>query len=58
MWVWNLRRPWEKEDVEEGKFERGTGQWICESGCWDSDVRWIWDDRIELKNRYEKRCNV
>ena len=23
-----LRRRWEKENVEEGKFERGTGQWI------------------------------
>ena len=21
-------------------------------------MRWIWGDRIELKNRYGKRCNV
>ena len=46
------------EDEEEEKYERGRGQWIWESGCWDSEVRWIWGDRIELKNRRGKRCTV
>ena len=32
--------------------------WIWESECWDAEMRWIWIDWIELKNRHGKRCNV
>ena len=32
--------------------------WIWESECWDAEMRWIWTNWIELKNRYGKRCRV
>ena len=31
-----------EEDEEKKKFERARSQWICESECWDAEVRWIW----------------
>ena len=31
-----------EEDEEKKKFERARSQWICESECWDTEIRWIW----------------
>ena len=31
-----------EEDEEKKKFERARSQWICESECWDAEIRWIW----------------
>ena len=49
-----LRRLWRRKDEEKRKFEGARSQWICESECWDSEMRWIWRVWIELKNRYGK----
>ena len=48
-----MRKMW-----RAAKCERARWLWIWESECWDSEMRWIWRDWIELKNRYGKWCNV
>ena len=37
---------------------RGKRQMCIGGRCWDAELRWIWTNWIELKNRYGKRCHV
>ena len=39
---WNIEGDCEREDEEKKKYERARSQWICESECWDAEIRWIW----------------